>query len=86
MEELLALLKPLIELYSGKLGFMVQVISIVGSLRLAIKPIMSVVSAVVLITPSKSDDLLPEKIMEHKAYKMFVYLVDYLASIKLPKK
>ena len=86
MEELLGLLKPLIELYAGKLGIAVQIISIVGSLRLLLKPIMSVVSTVVLITPSKSDDLLPEKIMEHKAYKMFVFVVDYLASIKLPKK
>jgi hypothetical protein len=86
MEELLNLVKPLIELYSGKLGFLVQAISIVGSLRIAIKPIVSLVTAVVLITPSKKDDLLPAKILESKGYKTFVFIVDYLASIKLPKK
>jgi len=86
MEEILNMLKPLVELYSGKLGFLVQVISIVGSLRIAIKPIMELITAVVLITPSKSDDILPAKIKESKGYKTFVFLVDYLASIKLSKK
>lgn len=85
MEQILELLKPLIEVYAGKLGVAVQIISIVGTLRLAIKPIMSVVEAVVMITPSKSDDLLPEKIKQSKAYKTVVFVLDWFASIKLPK-
>jgi hypothetical protein len=85
MEQMLMFLKPMIEAYSGQLGGAIQVIAIIGSLRLVIKPVMGLIEAYVLITPSKEDDLLPAKIKENKAYKMLVYLLDWFASLKLPK-
>jgi hypothetical protein len=85
MEQMLMFLKPMIEAYSGQLGGAIQVIAIIGSLRLIIKPIMGLIEAYVAITPSKTDDLLPAKIKENKAYKMLVYLLDWFASLKLPK-
>lgn len=86
MEQLLLFLTPIIEAYAGNYGLAVQIISVVGSLRLFIKPIMSIIEAYVLITPNKEDDLLPAKIKENKIYKMLVYSLDWLASLKLPKK
>jgi len=86
MEQILALVKPLVEAYAGQFGVAIQIISIIGSLRLAIKPIMALVEAVVLITPSESDNDLPARIKENKIYKIVVFLFDWFASIKLPKK
>ena len=85
MEQILELVRPLIEAYAGKLGGLVQIISIIGTLRLLIKPAMSLIEAVVLITPSKKDDKLPEEIRQSKAYKIVVFVLDWMASIKLPK-
>lgn len=85
MEQLLMFIKPMIEAYSGQLGSAVQIISIIGSLRLIIKPVMGLIEAYVLITPDKKDDLLPAKIKENKIYKSVVYILDWFASLKLPK-
>lgn len=86
MEQILLFLKPMVEAYSGQLGGAVQIISIIGSLRLIIKPIMGVIEAYVSITPTKNDDLLPAKIKENKVYKTIVYVLDWIGSLKLPKK
>jgi hypothetical protein len=85
MEQILELLKPLVEVYAGKLGIVVQIISIVGTLRLAVKPVMTLIETVVMITPSESDNNLPDEIRASKAYKMVVFVLDWFASIKLPK-
>lgn len=86
MEQILMFLKPMVEAYSGQLGGAIQIIAIIGSLRLIIKPIMGLIEAYVLITPNKEDDLLPVKIKDNKIYKSVVYLLDWFASLKLPKK
>lgn len=86
MEQLLMFMKPIVEAYSGNMGGAIQVLVIIGSLRLVIKPIMGLIEAYVLITPSKKDDQLPAKIKENKIYKSVVYLLDWFASLKLPKK
>jgi hypothetical protein len=85
MEQILAFLSPILEAYSGSLGGAVQIITIIGSLRLLLKPLMGLLEAFVTITPSKTDDLLPEKIKANKVYKSVVYLLDWLASLKLKK-
>lgn len=85
MEQIFELLKPLVEVYAGKLGVLVQIISIVGTLRLAVKPVMTLIETVVMITPSESDNSLPDEIRASKAYKMVVFVLDWFASIKLPK-
>lgn len=85
MEQIFELLKPLVEVYAGKLGIAVQIISIVGTLRLAVKPVMTLIETIVLITPSESDNALPEEIKKSKAYKTVVFVLDWVASIKLPK-
>lgn len=85
MEQLLMFLKPIVESYAGSFGVAVQVVSIVGTLRLVVKPLMEILKIVVAVTPSKSDDALPEQIEKSKPYKMALFCLDWLASIKLKK-
>jgi len=85
-EQAMELAKPLIEALLGQHGFMVQVVAVVGALRLVFKPVMSAARAYVLSTPSTKDDAVLDKVEGHKAYKIAVYLLDYIASIKVQKK
>lgn len=86
MEQILMFLKPMIEAYAGNYGVAVQIMSVIATLRMVNKPIMSLITIYVNLTPSKDDDLLPDKIKASKAYKIFVYVTDWVASIKLPSK
>jgi hypothetical protein len=45
---------------------------------------MVFLQAVVEATPSQSDNVLLQKVMESKIYKGLAFVLDYLASIKLP--
>ena len=83
MEELLVVLKPLFELYLGKLGPIVQIILFVGSTRIIIKPLMAFYEKYVNITKSTKDDAYPSKIKASKAYKLVIFIIDWLASLKL---
>ena len=85
MEQLLTFLQPLIEIYGGSQGWLVQAVTIIGSLRLFIKPIMSIIEAYVLFTPNKKDDEIYKKIEEGNTKKTIVYILDWLASIKFKK-
>ena len=58
---------------------------VVGLLRLALKPIVSAVREVVAATATKKDDEFVEKVEESRAWGVFVYLLDWLTSIKLRK-
>ena len=85
MEQLLIFLQPLIEAYGGSQGWLVSAISIIGSLRLFIKPVMSMIEAYVLFTPSKKDDEFYEKTNMGNTKKTIVYILDWFASIKFKK-
>ena len=85
MEQILELAKPLIEALAGGYGVTVQIVAIVGALRLVMKPIMGAARAYVLTTPSPKDDAVLDKVEAHKAYKVAMYLLDYIASIKVKK-
>jgi len=86
MESLLEFLSPLIEAYGGKFGWLVSAISVIGTLRLLVKPVMAIVEVVVKLTPSKEDDNLHNEILENKIVKMLLFVFDWLASLKIPKK
>jgi hypothetical protein len=57
----------------------------IGLARLIFKPIMIGVEAYVSQSPSKSDDEKLAKVKANKFYKAFAFILDYAASIKLPK-
>lgn len=76
----------LIEL-AQKYPMLASVFMIMGILRAVFKPIMSVVEAYVKETDDGgADDAKLEKIKSSKIYRYLAYLLDYTASIKLPKK
>lgn len=86
METVLALLGPYLEMGMLKYPWLVTVIMVMGTFRLFLKPLMTIFQNVINLTPSKRDDEFMEKMMESKAYKAFAFFVDWVASVKLPKK
>jgi len=85
IEMLLSALNPLIAMYGGELGFLPQLISIIGTLRLFIKPLMGLVDTYVMSTSDKKDDEKWDKIKEGKVFQTAVYFLDWFASIKIKK-
>lgn len=86
LQEVLVFLKPLIEAYGGSFGVAVQVVAWVGSFRLFFKPIMAAIESAVKESESKKDDEVLAKVQENKIYKLVIFLLDLLASIKIKPK
>jgi len=63
-----------------------SIVGVVGILRLIMKPLFSFFREFVLATPSDRDDAFLNKVEGSKIYSFIVFLVDYISSIKLPKK
>lgn len=86
METILNLLAPIVDAYSGIFPpVLVKIFIIIGSLRIFVKPIMSMISAYVQFTPKTEDDGIPAKIEGNKIYKAVIYALDWFASIKVKK-
>lgn len=83
MEEVI---KSVIEVYSGTSPLVVKLLTTIGIARLFIKPCMGLLEAYVKATDDPLDDKLPEKIKSHKIYKLLVYSLDWLVSVKVKKK
>lgn len=87
MEQALELLKPLLETYSSLLpAWLVGLLAIIGTLRLIVKPALALAYAIVQATPSKSDDEAVAKVEQSKVFKALLFVLDWLASVKLPSK
>lgn len=85
MEQVLQFLQPVLEAYGGGQGWLLQAITIIGSLRIMIKPIRDVIHTYVNITPSQKDNEMLKKMEESKIYKGIMYFVDWFSSVK-PRK
>lgn len=85
MDSLLGLLGPLLEAYAGKFGVVIQVLTYIGSARLILKPLNGLADSIVAATPSDSDDKKLSAFRESKGYKLVIYLLDWLGSIKIKK-
>jgi hypothetical protein len=81
MEFILALIQQAMASYPQ----IASVLFVIGALRVVVKPIMAVLEAYVLYTPSLDDDSKLAVLKESAVYKGIVFVLDYLASIKLPK-
>lgn len=86
IDSLLVLLAPVLGAYAGEHGWVVQVLSIMGTLRLVVKPLMTIVQSVVAATPSTKDDETVAKVAASPYYTWFVYALDWFASIKVQPK
>lgn len=58
---------------------------IMGALRVVLKPLMVFLEEHVASTPDKADDEKLAKVKASKVYKALCFILDYVASIKLPK-
>ncbi len=63
-----------------------SILVIVGSLRLAIKPLMTLIQIYVKLTPYDSDDKWLQNLEMSKGYKLLIYLMDWLLSVKVSDK
>lgn len=77
MEETIAMLLQ-------KYPMLVQVIMIIGVLRVVNKPLFTFLHAFAAATPSKVDDKIVGEIEQSKIYKMVSYVFDWFGSVKLP--
>lgn len=75
----------LVGLVSGNPAF-ASIVILVGSLRLAVKPIMTLLQIYVKLTPYDADDKWLASVEASKGYKVLVYLMDWLLSVKVPSK
>lgn len=60
--------------------------TVIGFLRLIMKPAMTIAQAYVKLTPYDSDDKWLANFEQSKGYKLFVYLMDWFLSVKMPEK
>lgn len=87
MEMILEGLKLLIESYGGQFGWAVQVVAWVGTLRLIVKPVMVAIETIVATTETTEDDKKLEEVKASRWYYWFIFVIDWVASIKIqPKK
>lgn len=56
-----------------------------GMARMVLKPLMTFLHEFVLITETKKDDEILSKVETSKAYKTFLFVLDYVFSLKLKK-
>lgn len=86
MENLSLIIAPLISAYIGDYGWAVQIVSVVGTLRLFFKPIVAAIESAVAASESKNDDIVLGKVKQNSIYKAFIFVLDLVGSIKVPKK
>ena len=55
-----------------------------GFCRFFFKPLVVAISAYVQWTPEPGDNAIWDKVLANKWYKLLAFMVDWLASIKLP--
>jgi len=82
---ILQLLQSLLDVYSGKIGWIPQVLTIMGTCRLVFKPLVSLAQNYVQMTPSISDDAFLAKFLTSPLYKWISFVLDLAFSIKVPR-
>lgn len=60
-------------------------LTIMGLLRAVNKPVFATIQAIVDSTDTKSDDKWWAKMQRHKAMKSLFWVLDWTASVKVPK-
>ena len=87
MEEL----KPLLDLLGGESGRIAQIVVWIGAIRIPAKIVSgSIQSAAeraiarVVATEDSEDDILLEKVLKSRTYRIGAFLIDWVFSVKLP--
>ena len=76
------LLKSLVTSHPVLLSF----VSTVGVLRLILRPLMEAIDLFVASTETKQDDEVWAAIKASKAFKVFIWGLEYLTSLRLPRR
>jgi len=63
----------------------IAVLSLIGVLRAINKPLFALLRAYAAATKTLRDDEFLIEVEKSKAYQYFVFVLDYLTSVKLPK-
>ena len=66
--------------------FFADVVMIMGTARVIFKPLFALVDTVISTTPSQTDDAKWAEIKGSKVFSAMIFLVDYVASVKIPVK
>lgn len=69
----------------AKYPIIASILSIIGLIRLLVKPIMEIIKAYVQYTPTKEDDSFVNKVISSPPYNKFLFVLDWLFSIKIKK-
>lgn len=85
MDAMLAFLAPLMGTLAGKYGIVVTIIAWLGTIRLFIKPVMTIAEVYAASTSSLKDDEILAKVKTSKYYTWVLFGIDWLLSLKLGK-
>lgn len=84
-------IQPFWDAMRGDQGWVLQISAWVVALRTVFKPFSAQLEALlaravqwVRESPESDDDLLLERLLSNRVYRLLVFLVDFGASIKLP--
>jgi len=86
VKTVLGILTPFIGQYAEKFPIIGKVIELMITSRIVIKPIMSALLTIYKDKPQFKFLSFSDSILESKTYKTVAFVLDYVASIKLPKK
>lgn len=78
-------LAPIIIGFGESYPIIFTIVFFMGAIRLFMKPIMGAIEIYTAKTPTKSDDEFVAKIKNNIIYKIVSYVLDWAASIKIPK-
>lgn len=84
IETILEALASFIESYAANAPWLVNLIIIMGTFRLIVKPIVTAIEEIVKATPSRKDDEQLDKIKASPAWYWFFFILDWFTSIKIP--
>ena len=86
MDQLISVLAPLISAYAGEFGVAIQIVSVIGTLRVFFKPIFAGIEKAIGDSESKKDDIILGEVKQNAIFKAFIFIIDLVGSIKIKSK
>lgn len=72
--------------FSPSMAPLVAILAAMGTMRVLFKPLMAALVGLAKMTPTRYDDNLLENFQRSKVYTSIAWVLDFIASIKLPSK
>ena len=86
MQDILLQLQPIFAFLHIPFDWVTNALLFIGTARLFLKPLFKAIETYVKETPTQWDDNLWTKIQTNSIYKGIVFVLDWVASVKLPTK